>query len=433
MMLQTLLCSTVASAVLLGFLTFVETTRTSAQGAQPTLVARAVLPADTFADGPRTGTRIDPPTQNGRAAPFDRHPVQGVSGVLDNGDGTFLVLSDNGFGNKANSPDYNLRVYTVRPEWRTAEGGAGTVEVLGFFQLRDPDRRVPFPIVNEQTAERILTGADFDLESFRRAADDTFWFGEEFGPYLLHTDGTGRLLDAPIPLPVPAGSDFAFAGGAAEVRSPDNPAFVGLPDAMARANASNLASSRGFEGMALSVDGEKLYPLLEGALKGDPDPRRLLVSEFDIAQRRYTGRVFYYRMEFADHAIGDLTAINDTQFLVIERDNNEGERARFKRVYLVDSAELDRGYARKTEIVDLMRIADPDAITAPEMGAIGLGNPFSFPFTTIESVLMLDPSTMLIVNDNNYPFSVGRRPGTPDDTEFIQMRLPASLDVTGYR
>jgi hypothetical protein len=392
--------------------------------------SRAVLPADTFADGPRTGTRITPAENNGRTAPFDRHPVQGVSGVLNDGDGTFLVLSDNGYGNKANSPDYNLRVYRVRPCWRTASGGPGTVEVLDFFELRDPDNRVPFPIVNAATPGRILTGADFDLESFRRLDDGTFWFGDEFGPFLLHADATGRLTEPPIPLPIPSGPEFAFAG-AGEVRSPDNPAFVDLPDAMARTAASNLASSRGFEGMALSIDGTRLYPMLEGAIKGDPDPRRLVVSEFEIAARRYTCRVFSYRMEFADHAIGELTAINADQFLVIERDNNEGERARFKRVYLVDAAQLDRGYARKTEVVDLMRIADPGGITAPEPGAIGLGDPFSFPFTTIESVLMLDPSTMLIVHDNNYPFSNGRRPGSPDDTEFIQIRLPVALNVAG--
>src|SRR5690242_4276532 len=82
---------------------------------QPTLIARAVLPADTFAEGPRSGTRIDPPVNNGRVAPFDRQPVQGISAILNNGDGTFLVMEDNGFGAKANSADFNLRVYRVRP------------------------------------------------------------------------------------------------------------------------------------------------------------------------------------------------------------------------------------------------------------------------------------------------------------------------------
>ena len=113
-----------------------------------------MLPADTFADGPATGMKIDGNT-NGRTVPFPRHPVQGISGALNNGDGTFLALSDNGYGAKANSDDYNLRVYTVRPAWKTRDGGSGGVEVVRFFDLRDPDRKVPFPIKNETTAGRV--------------------------------------------------------------------------------------------------------------------------------------------------------------------------------------------------------------------------------------------------------------------------------------
>ena len=48
---------------------------------------------------------------------------------------------------------------------------------------------------------RLLTGADFDTESFRKVADGTYWFGDEFGPYLLHVGSDGTLLSAPIPAP----------------------------------------------------------------------------------------------------------------------------------------------------------------------------------------------------------------------------------------
>jgi hypothetical protein len=87
------------------------------------------------------------------------------------------------------------------------------VAVLGFLQLRDPDGKVPFALFRP---DRLLTGADFDLESVRRAKDGSFWFGEEFGPFLLHTDATGEVLEAPVPLP--------------GVQSPQNP-FLPDPDA----------------------------------------------------------------------------------------------------------------------------------------------------------------------------------------------------------
>jgi hypothetical protein len=42
-------------------------------------------------------------------------------------------------------------------------------------------------------------------------------------------------------------------------------------------------------------------------------------------------------------------------------------------------------------------------------------------------VLVLNRRTLVVANDNNYPFSSGRRPGEPDDNELIQVRLPRRL------
>lgn len=181
-----------------------------------TLQGRAVLPAATFASGPTSGQQLQGPI-NGVPLPFvDQQPVQGFSAVHDNGDGTFLAMSDNGFGSMENSSDYLLRVYRIQPAFETASGGAGTVQVLGHFTLSDPNHHVRFAITNDFSTARELTGSDFDIESMVLAADGTFWFGDEFGPFLLHTDATGRLLEAPIALP-----DFDNQGK--EIRSPQNP------------------------------------------------------------------------------------------------------------------------------------------------------------------------------------------------------------------
>ncbi|HEY5892810.1 MAG TPA: esterase-like activity of phytase family protein [Chthoniobacterales bacterium] len=181
------------------------------------LEARAVLPAATFAHAPTSGQFLGSSPINGQAVPFDRkQPVQGFSAILDMGDGTFGVMSDNGFGSIENSADYNLRVYRVRPHFETKAGGRGNIEVLGFIQLRDPDHKVPFAIVNHFSHDRVLTGADFDPESMQKAPDGTLWFGDEFGPFLLHTDATGKVLESPIPLP-------DFDNPELEIRSPQNP------------------------------------------------------------------------------------------------------------------------------------------------------------------------------------------------------------------
>lgn len=181
------------------------------------LIGRAVLPAATFAAGPTSGQQLGSAPINGQPVPFlNKQPIQGFSATLNNGDGTFNVMCDNGFGALENSSDFRLRVYRIRPNFRTKHGGTGAIQVLGFFELRDPNKKIPFTITEQFTPERKLTGADFDIESMQRAADGTLWFGDEFGPFLIHTDATGVVLDAPIPLP-----DYANPGK--EIRSPQNP------------------------------------------------------------------------------------------------------------------------------------------------------------------------------------------------------------------
>lgn len=48
-------------------------------------------------------------------------------------------------------------MYKVRPRWETKRGGSGTIDILDAVTLRDPDRQVPWAIVNESTPERLLT------------------------------------------------------------------------------------------------------------------------------------------------------------------------------------------------------------------------------------------------------------------------------------
>jgi hypothetical protein len=128
--------------------------------------------------------------------------------------------------------------------------------------------RIPWEIMNEESEARLLTGADFDIESMRQEPQGDLWFGDEFGPFLLHTDATGRVLEAPVPLP--------------DVKSPENPTLEAGEE-------PSLSTSKGFEGMAISADGDTLYPMLEGALQDDQDQRQRLIYEFDLESRSYTG------------------------------------------------------------------------------------------------------------------------------------------------
>jgi glycerophosphoryl diester phosphodiesterase len=180
------------------------------------LIGRAVLPARTFSQGPTSGTLLGDAPINHINVPFlGKQPIQGFSGSIRNPDGTFWMMPDNGYGSIENSSDFNLRVYLVRPDFKTENGGSGRPQVIRHIELRDPNHQVPFSIVNEFSRERVLTGADFDIESIQAAPDGTFWIGDEFGPLLLRINDEGIVLEAPIPLP-----DYERGG---ELRSAQNP------------------------------------------------------------------------------------------------------------------------------------------------------------------------------------------------------------------
>jgi len=421
------------------------------------LMSRAVLPAATYAAGPTSGQFTG--GGNGFATPFvDKQPVQGFSAILPGPKkGTYFVMMDNGFGTKVSSPDLLLRVFAVKPDFKTGTVlpvDRDTGKVLdsftsrSYFTLSDPKKRLPFAIVADgenypgtpvsvtgpvpvDTAiksGRLLTGADFDIESIRRTADGTFWFGDEFGPFLIHTDKDGRVLDVPVPLPNVHSFATAVNGDNINpsIQSPSNPLLASPQNA-------NLPDSGGFEGMALNASGTRLYALLEKAINGDAQRNRRWIHEFNPFTQKYTGKTFAYPVENDGNSIGDFTALSDDEYVVIERDAGQGDAsnsnfpspAKFKKIYRVNLKEADaEGNLIKHEVADLLNIYDPKDVA----GDGKQNTVFTFPFTTIEDVLVLDNNTLLVVNDNNFPFSSGREFNAADNDEFIVIHTAPLLN-----
>lgn len=371
------------------------------------------------------------PRATGHSLPMRGQPVQGFSGIKPAGGGAYWVIADNGFGSKANSADAMLAMHRVRPDWKS-----GAVKLERTVFLSDPQRKLPFLIVNEGTKERYLTGADLDTESLQ-IVGDTVWIGDEFGPFLISADMAGHVT----------GVNATLVDGK-QVRSPDHPA-VSMPS-MPGAVSFEARRSRGFEGMAASKDGSFLYPLLEGPLWLDgkdgkawemKEGREVLrILEFDIAARAFTKRSWKYVLEANGNNIGDFNMIDADTALVIERDNGEGDPAeactgapqpncqnapaKFKRIYKIDLSQADAdGVVKKIGYIDLMNIADPKGM-AKRGGKAGR---FTFPFVTIEDVDVVDGEHIIVANDNNYPYSMGRALGKQDDNEFILLHVPELL------
>jgi len=407
-----------------------------------TLAGHAVLPAQSFtlppADAPhalfmagRFGDSERHETlyaivneRTGLGRPFPGQPLQGFSGIKHLGDDRYLLLTDNGFGARSNSADAMLMFHEARADWDT-----GRLVIERTIFLADPDRVIPYPITTEHSETRYLTGADLDPEGIQPVGDG-YWIGEEFGPYLVRVDATGRVTDFVETEP-----------GGLLVQSPDHHRIQlqSAPDG--DAPPFNLSRSRGYEGLALAADGTTLRPMLEGQLydhengsyetMGDRPVLRILA--FDTTGGGWSPEVRYYPLEDESHAIGDFNLIDERRALVIERDWEQGdprldmpEPAVFKRVYLVDlEAVDDDGVVSKLGYVDLMAIADPDGIA--RQGTID--GVFTFPFVTIESVDIVDERHIVVGNDNNYPGSIGRTPGRADENELVLLEVEELLTL----
>jgi glycerophosphoryl diester phosphodiesterase len=358
------------------------------------------MPADAFRAGPPSG-QFDNEGRRAAAPRFESQPVQGVSSIKPGTTaGAWWALSDNGFGGKWNSSDYRLCIYLFDIRPRTEAGTESRNALQAVIELSDPAKFFPWRLADENSEERLLTGLDADPESLVTMPDESFWIGDEFGPWMMHFSVDGELLAPPIELP-------------------DNLRSVDHPLAITRADIPRIAHSRGIEAMDLAGDNKTLVSILEGTVGGDA-PKTLRVHRYDTAAAKWVGPTLIYEMDPDTQSVTDMSRIEGNRFVVIERDDQQGDLARAKRVYAID---LDRAVPgkplQKKLVIDLLSIGNSHGlvVTTPA------GAPFRFPYRTTESIQVLDRKHVVIVNDNNYPATGGRGANVKDATEWIWLEL----------
>lgn len=384
----------------------------------------------------------------GVSAPFaGGQPIPGFSALLKNADGSWTAMPDNGYGTKSNSPDFVIGFYNASIAFRTAGNGSstpGAVTLNSFTAFNDRhgylnngvgvDLQITADFANYRTVSgsnlvdsgkavdasirsgRLLTGFDLDVESLARAKDGSYYVGEEFGPYILHFAADGTLLDEPVAHPF--------------LLSPSSPQVI------AGSAVATSRGSRGFEALAFNADQSLLYAVPEAAPIQDVyrpvagDERYLNFFEFDPVAMAYTGNNLVYKKDGPQTGnqivIGDMTNVGDDKYVLIERDSLYGAAAQVKRLYLVDLSEKEAdGTLKKTLLVDLLHINDPLDIGGNLSGAAE--GEFTFPFDSVESVVVLDNHTLAVAIDTNFPSEDGRITGNVDDTEVITIRFDQAL------
>ena len=148
--------------------------------------------------------------------------------------------------------------------------------------------------------------------------------------------------------------------------------------------------------------------------------RVLRVIEFDVATATWTGRTWLYRARRRRRRDRRLQHDRRDDALVIERDQGAGTvdkacadpkaptpdcfatPAKVKRIYKIEMSDANvGGPVRKIGYIDLLKIADPKNVKR-QGGGDGF---YDMPFNTIENVDIVDPTHIIVADDNNLPFS----------------------------
>jgi len=251
------------------------------------------------------------------------------SGIAYAGRGNLFVgVNDRGPGDGAASPHYydRFQLFELNPDVATKSLQ---------FQLMST------PLMTNANGQHFNGNASdfntavpaatmrFDPEAVRVGKDGTYYVSDEYGPYIYQFDPTGKRIGQ-IQLP----SKFA-------VPNPNADANTELGNVMGR------QTNRGMEGLAITPDGRYVVGLMQNALiqdEGLSGLDRLGINNRLVKIDTTTGETqeFFYQLDGISSGRGanEIVAVNDHQFLVLERDNrtfNNNPASVIKKLYLIDT------------------------------------------------------------------------------------------------
>lgn len=166
----------------------------------------------------------------------------------------------------------------------------------------------------------------FDPEAVRFSPQGTLYVSDEYGPSVREFDLQGnQIREINIP------DKFL-------IQNPNPNGAAELPPG----NLLGRQANRGMEGLAISPDGKTLYgimqsPLIQDGALNETNQRRGLNTRI-IRINLETGETteYVYQLDSRSNGANEIVAINDHEFLVIERDGNAGDEAAYKKIIKID-------------------------------------------------------------------------------------------------
>jgi hypothetical protein len=245
-------------------------------------------------------------------------------------------LSDRGPGGGV--LDYETRVQRFKLDIDKNTGAIGGFKVLQTIIFRDEMGNALNGLAPNPTS---AIGLALDPEGFVvHPKSGHFLVSDEYGPSLYEFDREGyrvRAFQTPANL-IPRSA-------------------VGVPNfANDTGNTLGKRTNRGFEGLAITPDGAYVYAMLQSAMLDEGGGSGVCnrIVKFDTSTGEAIGQ-YAYQMDGSSQGrgISALLALNNTEFLVLER-NNRGVGA---------GADNTAPFNKKVFKIDLSNAADVSGVT----------------------------------------------------------------------
>ena len=264
----------------------------------------------------------------------------GFSGIEYTGEGDrYYVLSDRGFGDGVT--EYRCRFHVVEVRVKPGQQRAVEASLVSTTLLTNEAGK---PFVGSTGAFDATSPAHsmrLDPEAIRIGRDGNLLISDEYGPHLFAFSPNGGRESI---LPIPA--HYAIARPSAD------------PDEEDELNRTGRRANRGLEGLAVTESGA-VVGLLQGPLLQDSlDESGKLAAGRNVRLVHIdeTGRTreLVYQLDDSSNKLNELLAINEHEFLVIERDGKDGRKAAFKKIV-------------KTDLRDATDVSDVDSLPLDEL------------------------------------------------------------------
>lgn len=329
-----------------------------------------------------------------------------------------------------------LRTITIkRPNGTTATGIINPTG-LGSTSTEVPSTDTVLNCVNFNIKTVAKDTFGIDCEGILVDKDGNFWLCEEGGPTIWKLDQNGKVIKRYTP--------YANLGGAQSVDVQIDTVF------------KYRKNNRGFEGIALAPNG-KIYAIIQSPIlypnktigEGTRIHRILEIDPSTNATRMFAylndgiiGPSGADQIRLRDWKIGDMAAINDSTFLVLEaaiRGTSD-----FRKMYMININGATNVHSGLYSGVTLEALVDSAGLAANNIVPVKktlvmdlLANGWPVALDKAEGLAIINDSTIAICNDNDYgqysPLEDGIATATTNLSHIIIYNLKGVNKLANYK